>query len=270
MNLRVITTSFLVVACLMLTPARQAAAQDWEWVIAPYLWTADLGVDLNVADLEVDTVVSFKDLVDKLNATFMGHFEGRKGNFGLFLDMVYLDVGDSLSMTLGPDGPGPAGSELTIDSQLKTGIYDLAGVYRFGEPAVGAAVLDLFLGARLIDMDVSIDGILIGTGPGGADQEFAAGLAPSETDLLLGARVSGMFNERWHWRLLADFSTGGTDGTFNTLGAVGYTFGESGLFSLDLGYRYMTIKMSDSLEQDISSDIEISMSGPIVGFIFTF
>jgi hypothetical protein len=57
MNLRVITTSFLVVVCLMLTPARQAAAQDWEWVIAPYIWGADIGANVNVADSEIDTVV---------------------------------------------------------------------------------------------------------------------------------------------------------------------------------------------------------------------
>jgi hypothetical protein len=200
----------------------------------------------------------------------MGNLEGRKGKFGLFLDMVYMDVGDSLSITLGPGGPGPIGADLTVDTQLKMGLYDLAGVYRFGEPEVGSAVLDLILGARLVDIDLGIDGVFIGAGPGGEDVEFAAGLDPSETDLLLGARMSGMFSERWHWKLLADFSIGSTDGTFNTLGAVGYAFGQSGLFSLDVGYRYMSVKMSDQLEQDIESSMDITFSGPIVGFIFAF
>jgi hypothetical protein len=270
MNSRVVTTCFLVVICLMFMPARQAEAQDWEWVIAPYIWGADTGADLSIAESELGTVVSFNDLVDKLNAGFMGHFEGRKGKFGLFFDMVYMDLGDSFAMTIGPDGPGPVGADLTVDVQMKMGLYDLAGIYRLGEPAAGAAVLDLFLGARLIDIDLALDGALIGTGPGGADEEFDAGLAPSETDLLLGARVSGMFNERWHWKLLADFSTGGSDGTFNTMGAVGYTFGQNGLFSLDAGYRYHHVKMSDQLEANIPSDIEIEFSGPIVGFIFAF
>jgi hypothetical protein len=254
----------------MFTPARQAEAQDWEWVIAPYVWGADIGADLSVAELDVGTVVSFNDLVDKLNAGFMGHFEGRKGNFGLFFDAVYMDVGDSIAISVDPGGPGDVGLDVTVDSQLKMGLYDLAGVYRFGEPAAGAAVLDLFLGARFVDIDLGVDGSLIGTGPGGADEAFAAGLDPSQTDLLLGARLSGMFSERWHWKLLADFSTGGTDGTFNTMGAVGYAFGQSGLFSLDVGYRYMTVKMSDQIEQDIPSDIDITFSGPVVGFIFAF
>lgn len=39
-----------------------------------------------------------------------------------------------------------------------------------------------------------------------------------------------------------DFSFAGTKGRVNALASAGYSFGENGLFSLDLGYRYMSVE----------------------------
>ena len=67
----------------------------------------------------------------------------------------------------------------------------------------------------------------------------------------------------------ADIAGGGTEGTINGLAAVGYAFGQSGLFSLDLGYRYMNIELkSENSNGTIESDITVS--GPVLGFIFNF
>ena len=76
---------------------------------------------------------------------------------------------------------------------------------------------------------------------------------------------------RWKWcyGARADIGGGGTDGTFNALAAIGYTFGETGLFSLDLGYRYMTIKLENN-QDGTNIESEITMSGPLLGFIFNF
>ena len=87
------------------------------------------------------------------------------------------------------------------------------------------------LGARVIDLDLNIDAIL--PGPGMMPVNVSVGA--SETDVLLGGRAIGDFTDRWHYKLHADFSVGGTDGTYNLLALVGYSFGETGLFSLDLG-----------------------------------
>ena len=95
------------------------------------------------------------------------------------------------------------------------------------------------------------------------------GIETSETDIFLGARLSGKFTEKWHYRLRADYAGGGTEGTINGIAAVGYTFGQTGLFSLDLGYRYMNIELKDEGANGTTGS-EITMSGPILGFIFNF
>ena len=79
----------------------------------------------------------------------------------------------------------------------------------------------------------------------------------------------GKFTDKWHYKARADIGGGGTSGTFNIFGSVGYTFGQTVLFSLDLGYRYMTIKLKDS-QDGTSTETDITLSGPLLGFIFIF
>jgi hypothetical protein len=86
---------------------------------------------------------------------------------------------------------------------------------------------------------------------------------------LSARRLVGEFSERWHYKLRADIAGGGTEGTINGLAAVGYTFGQTGLFSLDLGYRYMNIELKDG-DADETVKTDITMSDPVVGFIFNF
>lgn len=55
----------------------------------------------------------------------------------------------------------------------------------------------------------------------------------------------------------------------HNLGAIGYTFGEAGLFSLDLGYRYMDIELKNE-ESGATTKTNVVLSGPMLGFIVTF
>ena len=91
----------------------------------------------------------------------------------------------------------------------------------------------------------------------------------TEVDLLIGARGVGKLSDRWHYRLRGDYSNFGTDGTLNLLAAIGYSFGQTGLFSLDVGYRHLMMELSNNLDTGSSSS-DIEFSGPIVGFVFSF
>jgi len=91
----------------------------------------------------------------------------------------------------------------------------------------------------------------------------------SESDAFIGGRLVGNLTDKWHYKARADIGGGGTSGTFNIFGSVGYTFGQAGMFSLDLGYRYMTIKLKDS-QDGTSTETDITLSGPLLGFIFIF
>lgn len=44
---------------------------------------------------------------------------------------------------------------------------------------------------------------------------------------------------------------------------------KTGLFSLDAGYRYMAIDLENN-ENGSNTETEISLSGPVIGFVFEF
>ena len=248
----------ILVMVIATTPSETRAA---EWTIAPYLWGPDVSLDAGLGN--GGAVIPLSDLIDKLEMAFMGHVEVRNDKWGGFFDMIYLDLADSTTLDLGPGGP--ILGELAVDADMTLGLYELGGLYRIGERAPGSAEFDIIFGARQIDIDQGFT-LTPEEGEGPVDVTLLDG---SKTDVFVGGRVLGLFNERWGYNLRADVGGGGTDGVFNVFGAVSYTFGETGLFSMNLGYRYMTIKNSTVIDET-PIDVDITLSGPLVGFIFKF
>ena len=253
----------VLVLTLSFSP-QQSRADGLNWMIAPYAWAADFAVDVNVnGDPALGADLSFDDLLDKLDMAFMGHIEVSSDNFGAFFDGIYMSLADDKVVPIGPGGP--IVGDLTIDSSLKTNIYELGLFYRMGSGEVGSSAFDIVGGVRLVDVAQNIDIVLPGPGATPVNKKIDV----SETDIFVGARLVGKFTEKWHYKLRADIAGGGTEGTINGLAAVGYAFGQSGLFSLDLGYRYMNIELkSENSNGTIESDITVS--GPVLGFIFNF
>jgi hypothetical protein len=252
-----------IIAISGLSP-RPSNANGIDWIIAPYFWGSDVGLDVTVNnDPIIGTEVPLSDLLDKQDGVFMGHFEGRGERFGLFVDTIYLSLADSNVIPIGPGGP--ILGDLITNMKLTLKLYELGGVYRIGNDDPGSTAFDILLGARLVDVNQNLDMIL--PGPGATPINRSIGV--SETDVFFGGRLVGKFTDKWHYKARADIGGGGTDGTFNILGAVGYTFGKTGLFSLDVGYRYMTIKLKND-QNGTRTETDITMSGPLIGFIFNF
>jgi hypothetical protein len=251
----------------LLGAAGTVEAQDqgqWQWTVAPYLWASDVSLDLTINDdTNLGGDAAFKDILDKVDSVFMGHFEGRKGRWGMYVDTIYLDLSDSKSVAVGPGGP--ILGDLAVDAAMKMKLYDAGGLYRLREPG-DVLQFDLLGGVRYIDVDV--DALL--TLPGPALNTVDISIGPSETDVMLGARLISRFAERWHWAVRADLSFGGSEGTYNGLATMGYTFGRSGLFTLTAGYRFMSIEIDGTNPRGAPTAADITMSGPLLGFIFNF
>ena len=252
-----------IIAISALAP-QQSSAQGIDWTIAPYIWIPGVDLDTTVeSDPIIGPDVSLNGLIDKVDGVFMGHFEGRGERFGLFVDMIYLSLADSNVISIGPGGP--ILGDLITDTNLTLKLYEIGGAYRIGNDDPGSALFDILLGVRVVDVDQNINLIL----PDPGMTQINLPNAVSESDVFLGGRLVGKFSDKWNYKVRADIGGGGTSGTFNVFGSVGYSFGQTGLFSLDLGYRYMTIKLKDS-QDETSTETDITLSGPLLGFIFTF
>src|SRR5262245_49819929 len=74
----------------------QAHADDWRFRASLYGYFPDLSsnVDFPGAD-EIN--VDAQDLIDHTDNIFMGSFEAQRGRFGAFVDVIYLNLGNSIT-----------------------------------------------------------------------------------------------------------------------------------------------------------------------------
>jgi hypothetical protein len=102
-------------------------------------------------------------ILENLNFAFMGTFEADKGRWGMFSDVIYLDIGDSESpsrdISIG-GGTLPASVNATIRYDLNGWLWTLAGLWRAA--SAPNYELNFIGGARLFDVDQNIDWQLSG------------------------------------------------------------------------------------------------------------
>lgn len=232
---------------------------DWQFGIMLYGWLPSVSGDVNFAlptGAVADSLsVSGDDLLDHLNMTFMATFEARRGDWSAFTDVIYLDVGgdDSKAITL------PTGVTRTLlyaDMDLKGWVWTLGAAYTPWRSQ--ASHLDLFVGARLLSLDIDLD--VAGGGPFGISRN------PSESvdlwDGIVGAKGRMALNDRWFAQYYADVGTGGTELSWQVAGGLGYAFDWG---DVTLMYRYM------QYDQDKNEPLQdLSFGGGMLGASFRF
>lgn len=259
----------LALALVFAGATGSANADGLTWTVAPYLWASDVGLDLAVNDEDLlGGTAEFSDLVDKLDTALMAHIEASGERFGGYLDLIYIDLSDDRTINLGPGAGDPNLGDLAVDANLGMEIYELGAFYRFPLNDAATRHVDIVMGLRDVSADVTVD--IESEGP--SDIEGRTRINNGETDFLAGVRFIGKFGDskRWGYKLRADYGFGGSEGSVNALATVGYTFGESGLFTLDAGYRHFNVEFSKNFEGPVRTTTEITMSGPLLGFIFQF
>ena len=144
--------------------AAQTANDDaWRFQVILYGYLPDIGGTTNFPaggggsggpsiNLDASTIFGH------LQGVFMGMGEVSKGRWGVYTDVIYMDLGPSKSGTreFGIGGqPIPADVTANLDSALKGWVWTLAGRYRVAQDSQGN--LDLLAGARLLDIEQTLD-----------------------------------------------------------------------------------------------------------------
>ncbi len=82
----------LLASMISATAAADAGNDQWEYDASIYLWGAGIDATTQTGG---DIDMSFSDILDDLNMTFMGGFGARKGKLSLLADVIYLDISQS-------------------------------------------------------------------------------------------------------------------------------------------------------------------------------
>jgi len=253
--------ALLLSSILPVTVTAAGSGDQWEYDATIYLWAAAIDATTPTGG---DIDLSFHDILQDLDMTFMGSFGAHKGKWSLLADTIYMDLSqkDGGSETI-PVLGGAADITRTVktDIGMKAWIVTLGAGYNVVDNE--KTTLDLVGGARYLDLDVDIklnldrNGVLLQT-----SREVKASDSDHVWDGIAGLKGNYKINDKWYLPYYADIGTGGSDLTWQAMGGVGYQFKWGEVL---LAYRYLDYNFkSDFLLKDMN------VSGPALGARFRF
>ncbi len=275
--IRTILAVFLIGICVgkfddvHADPLALPSFNDSEWRVdfSPYVFlSVSVSGDSTVAGQTISIDLDTSDILDLLSFALAGRTEIWKGDFGLILDLYYvnLDAGGNV------ETPGPLPINVGVNVDMRQFYLDGLGSYRVINQPYNADgdvwSLDVMGGIRYNylrqEVPVSVGG---GPGPGGAT---TLGGSDTWVDPMVGARVAMVLNERWTAGVRGDiggFGVSDADLQWSVTGAFDYRPWET--TSLKFGWRAYSIDMATTLS-DGTFAYDFFQHGPYVALTFRF
>ncbi len=262
--------AFLAMAgALPLAAQAQAANEAWQFDATIYGWFPAIGgqTSFPASNGGPSLDVSAREVIDALKFAFMGSFEARRGQWGLWNDLVYADFGADKSGTRGftvghKDLPAGVTADLGLD--IKSWIWTVAGTYSL--VAQPSGTMDLLAGARLLDMDQSLRWTFNGnlTGQALPPRTGSATVSVSNWDAVVGVKGRANLGNDGKWFLpyYLDVGGGQSKSTWQIIGGVGYQFEWGALVA---SWRYLDYDFKSS-----SKVQSLDFNGIALGASFKF
>ena len=268
-NGRAATWAALAIAAAAPTAVQaQSATDGWRFQADIYGWfpaiSGQTAVPVQTGGANID--VSMGDVLDALKFTFMGGFEARKGQWGLWTDLVYADFGASKSgsrdFTIGGERPVGLNADLQLD--IKSWIWTFGGLYGLAETQQYKA--DLLFGGRYIDMSNKL-GWTFNIDPPNLPPSSRTGSGTADLtnwDAIVGLKGRAYLGDdrRWFVPYYGDIGTGQSKLTWQVNAGVGYQFDWGAVIG---SWRYLDYDFKSS-----SKIQDLSFSGPLIGVLFNF
>lgn len=236
---------------ILMLAAAPGAAQDsgqpgWNWGAEAYFWGASLG-GKTLTGGNIDMPIG--DIIKNLKFGAMGTVAGRNGDWLLFADAIYLDVGKSGTAN-GAIGGIPVSIGGSVD--LKGFITTFGGGYNFYKDQ--GTSLDVTGGVRGLWLDGTV--------------EITSPVAVRESkigwnwDAVVGLRGATDINDKWYLSYYGDIGAGESDLTWQVAVAANYRMEKA---DLTIGYRYLDFDFDNYGPFD-----SLNLSGPFLGLKFRF
>jgi hypothetical protein len=211
-----------------------------------------------------DASIDGEDILDALEFAFMGAIEARRGSWGVFTDLIYLNLGagesGSRDLTIGGNEL-PVGAAADIHYDLQGWAWTVSGNYRL---ASGARTLDLLAGARLIEIESGLKWTVTGDVDSVpvVDREGAHTSRVENVDAIVGCkgRLSFGDSKSWFVPYYFDIGTGQSDLTWQAMTGLGYGF--------DWGDALLALRYLDYEMQSGSTIEAMTFNGPTVAVSF--
>ena len=240
-------------------------SQNWNIAFTPYFWAAELDGDATLRGRTGPVEASFSDLLDNLDIAFMGRLEAWKGEWGLFVDGLYMDLGSEFSTPRGL---------VSGDIDVKMTILEFGLGYHLWETQVGKEgsqrlSFDLLGGGRYFNLEGELD---IKTNGPLADIVSGRTFRGRQewVDPIIGGRLKWDIDEKLAAAVRFDFGgfdIGGSNLTWNLVAGIDYKLKDN--MSLKAGYRILDIDY-DSGSGNKEFGLDAQFRGPIFGLTIKF
>lgn len=251
---------FIVV--LLFSPsafADESEESGWEFMLSPYLWAPNLETTLGVGEATVPVDLSVSDIFDRLKFAGMLHFNMKKDRWGVFVDYMYVNLGED---GVPVDVPRPLIPQITADYRYKLNMTELAGTFRLAGTRTHG--FDAILGLRYMSHNVDLD--VLGSGP--LEKEFGDSFKETWWDLMLGFRYNAVFSRKWVMAARGDIGFPSSNVTVNILASLGYRFGRT--VDMFVAYRYLDINYENDKEGREYFKFDGDFNGFALGLNFRF
>ena len=266
----VAAASLALGALLPMTAQSDASTWDsgqWRFTATLYAWFPQIDgkFTLPTTGRGDSFIVDAGDLLDNLNIAFMGTLDAHNGRWGLFTDLIYMDVDGSKSGTQSFSIGGaavPANLTGQVDLNLSSTVWTIAGEYRVVDDPQWQ--LDLVAGARMLSVEPELSWAFQGDVSALRLPTRAGTTSQSVTnwDGIIGVKGGYRFgaNQEWYLPVYFDIGTGESQVTWQAAAGIGYAFNWGGLVAM---WRYLDYELDDG--EPVS---DLSFSGPMIGAQF--
>ena len=234
---------------------------DWDWKIAPYLWTVGIDGTATLAGYDQALDVSFSDILSDLEIGGSVFAEVGKGHHAFSFDYTYLRL--KPDPTPLPSPPTPPDS--TMATKMTINIFESAYNYRLD----GLNSTAIVVGARYWDIALrltpNIDGPELPIEPPFPQDPVEYG--PSWWDAFVGVKTFSSVGEKWDFEFYGTVGYGESDWPWTLQAMFSRRFSNDN--RLGLGARVWGIDYSDKngFMGDYAA-IDATFYGLLIGYEF--
>jgi hypothetical protein len=246
-------------------PAQEQPEDAWQFRATVYVYLPSISGSTAFPAGGTDINVSTHQIISTLKFAFMGAFEARKGPWGAYTDLMYLNAGGSKSGTRALSIPGvqlPIGATADASLDIHSLVWTMAGEFR--AISTQEASVDVLAGVRLLHLKENFDfsfstdvGPFVGAGRRGSSEQSS-----DDWDGIVGlkGRIIGGVSRKFFIPYYVDVGTGNSRLTWQAIGGLGYAFGWGDVIAT---WRYLDYDFKSG--RVIQS---IRLSGPVIAASF--
>jgi hypothetical protein len=236
------------------TPAAHGDA-GWRFMLEPYLWLPSIKGTSTIDGFSADVDATFNDIIDSFDVFGLsGRAEAHKERFGLFLDVLWIDLdGDFGSASAPGFRVEPDIEEIKVDFGL---MYEAAR----WETSQGSIAISPLVGGRFTWLKQRVK-------LRGSAQARTLGERETWWEPFVGARIAWQVSKPFDITVQGDvggFGVG-SDLTWQVAGMFGFRFTD--WFKLNLGYAVYEVDWSTGSGRG-KQGFDVTEHGPRIGLQF--